>query len=149
MLYISFKCTEQTVCAVDAYFNFNYSEEWLDDELVKHMILDVDKSTVISSRCIESPVLGQIPVTQISGGVKALILLLKEPELEIWATACGDNCAKWIIEISKLHDIHIVLEHVMEFPADFEAVCVDNNKSINNLDDYWGCVLDAFGTLEN
>lgn len=141
MLYISFNSTDKTIQAVDAYFNFNYEEEWLNDPLVKEMVLDVDKSMILSPYCVESPVLGQIPITLISGGVKALILMLKEHELEVWATACGDNCAKWIIEISKIHDIHIVLEHIMQFPYDFNAICTDNNMTINTLDDYRRCAL--------
>lgn len=149
MLNISFEMKPETIWNVDAYFNFNYLEEWFEDDLVKKMIEDVDKSKVLSPNCIESPVLGQIPPTSLSGGVKALILMLKEPELEIWATACGDNCAKWILEIGKQQDICIVLRHVMEFDCDFDAVCTDTGEEIHTLNDYWGCVLDAFHTSEN
>ena len=141
MLYISFKSKPSTIESVDVYFNYNYEDEWFDDPMVKEMVKDVDKSDVVSQQCVVSPVLGAIPVTKISGGVKALILLLKDPSLEIWATACGDNCAKWIIEISKLHDIHIVLEHIMQFPYDFVAMCEDTGEQIDCLDDYRRCVL--------
>lgn len=58
------------------------------------MVLDVDKSEVLSPYCIQSPVLGQIPPTGLSGRVKALIMALKT-DWEIWATACGNNCAKY------------------------------------------------------
>lgn len=44
---------------------------------VKEMIRAVDKSEVLSSHAIESPVLGIIPTTRLSGGVKALILIYK------------------------------------------------------------------------
>jgi len=37
------------------------------------MIKDVDKSDVVGSRVIDSPVLGSISVRDISGGVKTLI----------------------------------------------------------------------------
>ena len=60
-----------------------------------------------------------IAPTMISGGVKALILMLKE-DFIIWGTACGDNCSKWIIEIAKQKDFTICLEHVMNFPEEFE-----------------------------
>ncbi len=39
------------------------------------MIKDVDKSTVIAPRIIESPVLGAITPRELSGGVKTLILI--------------------------------------------------------------------------
>lgn len=143
MLFISFAESDETVRNVDSYFDFNYLDEWLMDEMVKEMIKEVDKSDVISANCIQSPVLGQIPPTKLSGGVKALILLLKQPELEIYATACGDNCAKWILKISELHDIHIVLKHVMRFNCDFDAYCTDTNTKISSLDDYRRCVIEC------
>jgi hypothetical protein len=37
------------------------------------MILDVDKSVVVSSHLIDSPVLGPISPKELSGGVKTLI----------------------------------------------------------------------------
>lgn len=51
---------------------------------------------------IESPVLGLISVKEISGGVKTLMLLAFDQSGRIFnASACGDNCAKWILKIGK------------------------------------------------
>lgn len=55
----------------------------------------------------------------------------------IWATACGDNCAEWIIRISEKQDLHIMLSHIMEFPRDFDAICVDNGRRITTVDEYY------------
>ena len=77
MLSIRWGTTEDTVELVESVFDNNYEEEWLDDLLVKEMVLDVDKSEILSPYCIQSPVLGQIPPTGLSGGVKALIMALK------------------------------------------------------------------------
>lgn len=117
MLNILFGSSEDTIIAVDAVFNNNYEEEWLNDTLVKEMVLDIDKSEILSPYCIQSPVLGQISPRDLSGGVKALILSLKT-DMEIWATACGDNCAKWFLKIGEIKDIVISLEHFMKFPTD-------------------------------
>lgn len=114
MLNIRFGAVDDTITYVDGFFDSDYEDEWLEDPLVQEMILDIDKSKVISPDCITSPVFGQIPPTRLSGGVKALILMLKTDE-EIWATACGDNCAKWITRIAQLKDLTICLEHFMDF----------------------------------
>lgn len=114
MLNIRFGSTENTITDVDNYFDFEYEDEWLEDPLVKEMILDVDKSEVLDSGVIKSPVLGLIPPTELSGGVKALILMLKTDE-EIWATACGDNCSKWITKIAEMKELTISLEHFLDF----------------------------------
>lgn len=142
MLYITLKKSKDVLMFVDNYFNLNYDDAWLADPFVQKMILDVDGSKVINNEIIDSPVLGMISPTELSGGVKALILMLKENRV-VWATACGDNCAKWIIEISKKKDITICLSHIMEFPFDFSAICIDNDVTINTIDDYRGCVLEC------
>lgn len=136
MLYISYKEPENMIWNSKTYFDNTYADAWFDDPIVKQMVQDVDKSTVISAHCVESPILGGIPVTKISGGVKALILMYKRPDLTIWATACGDNCAEWILKLSEMQDVHIVLEHLMHFPRDFEAICTDNNLHIKSVREY-------------
>lgn len=142
MLYITFKKSDDVIMGVDGYFNFNYEDEWLSDPVVKQMVLDIDNSEVISNGAIKSPVLGIISPTALSGGVKALILMLKTNRV-IWATSCGDNCAKWIIEISKQKDLFICLSHFMQFPYDFDAICTDTNTEIHTLDDFRGCELEC------
>jgi len=115
MLSIRWGTTEDTIELVESVFDNNYEEEWFNDPLVQEMVLDVDKSKVLSPHCIESPVLGQIPPSGLSGGVKALILALKT-DWEIWATACGNNCAKWFLKIGELKDLTISIEHYFRFP---------------------------------
>lgn len=123
---------------VDTFFNNQYKYEWLQDDLVKEMILDVDKSEVESPECIKSPVLRQIPPTKLSGGVKALILMkyLDEAEGIVNASACGDNCARWILKMSESLNITINLNHIMDFGnVDFEAKILNDNSIVNNMRD--------------
>lgn len=129
MLNIYFGANPDMVIDVDAEFDACYEDEWFDDPLVKEMIRDVDKSEVISANLIQSPVLGPISPSLISGGVKALILMLKK-DFIIWGTACGDNCSKWIVEIAKYKDFTICLENVMMFPKEFEPIKILNNGNI-------------------
>lgn len=83
-------------------FNNTYDDEWITDPLTVEMIRDVDKSKVVAPHLIESPVLGPISVKEISGGVKTLILMAFDDTGKIFnASACGDNCAKWILKIEE------------------------------------------------
>ena len=61
------------------------------------------------------------------------ILMLKGCDRIVWATACGDNCAKWILEIAKQKDLTICLSHIMEFEEDFERYCIDNHLSVQDI----------------
>ena len=128
-----------TVSLVDSYFESNFEPEWLDDSLVKQMVLDVDKSVVLAPYCIDSPVLGQISPFMLSGGVKALILMFKT-DYVINASMCGDNFSKWIFKISENKDLEIDLEHIMYFddiPADkFRAFLINKNIMLNSYVDY-------------
>ncbi len=103
------------------------------------MIEDVDKSTVIGPRVIDSPVLGSISTKELSGGVKTLILMRFDESGKIFnASACGDNCAKWIVEIANKKDLTINLHHVMDFSdcKDFKAEMVNTGKIVNSYSEY-------------
>lgn len=56
------------------YFDNQYEDEWIIDKLSIEMIKDMDKVDVISTRLIDSPILGLISVKELSGGVKTLML---------------------------------------------------------------------------
>ena len=120
----------------DARFNVEYNPEWMDDELVKDMVLDVDKTTVIKGSYLESPVLGPISPKQLSGGTKALILMYKMPQLFIRGGACGNNCSKWILEIAKRQDIRISLGYPMHFEGEFTATIENSNTVVHNMEEF-------------
>ena len=78
-----------------------YEAEWFESDPARKVVKDIDNYDVLSGDYINSPVLGQIPPERLSGGVKPLLLMLNEPEKIFNASTCGDNCAKWILEIGK------------------------------------------------
>ncbi len=124
MLTIRAGLSEDTIDYIDSYFKNNYEDDWLDDPLVKEMVLDIDHSVLESPHKVVTPVLGDISPLDLSTGVKALILMYKEPTNEFWATACGDNCAKWIRKFGDEFNITISLEHFMNF-GDNSFLCKD------------------------
>ena len=97
MLNIYFGDMEEAIYNPAVYFKNTYQDSWITNERSKAMIKDVDKSTVIAPRIIESPVLGAITPRELSGGVKTLILIDQVPNKVFNASTCGDNCAKhWL-----------------------------------------------------
>lgn len=143
MLYINFGSLPNEIRHASPYFDIYYEPEWLSDELNKQMILDVDKSKVIAENIIESPLLGTIPPQWLSGGVKCLILMNSENEGNIFnASNCGDNCSKWIREISKKQDLVITLHHYMVFNyedqknPEFHAKILNSNREIFTIQEY-------------
>ena len=115
MLNIFYGDMKEAVYNTAAYFKYDYEDSWIIDPFVKEMIQDVDRSTVLDSGVIDSPVLGKIPPTGLSGGVKTLILVKFEKDKIFNASTCGDNCAKWLLKIAASEDRTINLHHLMEF----------------------------------
>lgn len=133
MLTIIYGDAPESIYNTSVYFKNTYDAEWLESDLAKEMIKNVDHSEVVNGECIISPVLGQIPPERLSGGVKTLLLILNEPDRIFNASTCGDNCAKWILEIGKHKDITINLRHMMNFGKDTKfEVLVKNGGEITH-----------------
>jgi hypothetical protein len=134
MLTIYFGYMPEAVFNTAVYFKNAYEDEWITDPLARKMILDVDKSVVLDSAVIDSPVMGKIPPTALSGGVKTLILIKNEPLKIFNASTCGDNCAKWILKLGQDMDITINLRHLMDFGEDdFEIRIMNTNQIVHNM----------------
>lgn len=135
MLSIYLGQMDEAIYYPPVYFDNQYEDEWITEPLTIEMIEDVDKSEVVSSHLIESPVLGPISVKEISGGVKTLILMAFDETQKVFnASACGDNCAKWILEIAKRKDLTINLRHIMNFgKEDFEIKILNTGEMVHNM----------------
>ena len=120
------------------YFDNQYEDEWITNPFSVEMISDIDKSTVIGPHLIDSPVLGPISTKELSGGVKTLILLKFDTSGKVFnASACGDNCAKWVLRIANERDLTINLRHVMDFGDNtFEAKILNSGDFVHNMSEF-------------
>lgn len=120
------------------YFDNMYEDEWITDPLSKAMIKDVDQSDVIGSHLIESPVLGPISPKELSGGVKTLMLMAFDENDKVFnASACGDNCAKWILKIGQKKELTINLYHIMNFGEEpFEAEILNTGQVVHTMPEF-------------
>lgn len=138
MLNIYLGNMEEAVYHPPVYFDNRYEDEWITDELTKAMIKDVDNSEVISAHLIDSPVLGPISVKQLSGGVKTLILIAFDKSGKVFnASACGDNCAKWILQLAEDWELTINLRHIMDFgEGAFTAKILNTGSVVHNMQEF-------------
>ena len=130
MLNIFYGNMPEAVYNTAAYFKYDYEDSWIVDSFVKEMILDVDRSTVLDSGVIDSPVLGKIPPLGLSGGVKTLILVKFDTEKIFNVSTCGDNCAKWLLKIAQQEDRTVNLRHLMYFGPDPFTIRILNTNQI-------------------
>ena len=146
MLHIIFGSSENEIFNPPVYFDNQFEDEWITDELSKRMIKDVDRSAVIGPHLIESPFLGPIPPERLSGGVKTLILMAFDDSGNIFnATACGDNCAKWIVEIADSKDLTITLHNIMSFKdLPFHAIIKNTGEELTDYASYVRAAITEF-----
>lgn len=134
MLNIFYGKMSEAIFNTAVYFKNAYEDDWITDPMAKEMIRDVDKSVVLDSAVIDSPVMGKIAPTALSGGVKTLILIKNEPDKIFNASACGDNCAKWILKMADEQDITINLRHLMDFgEGEFTIHILNTNQIVHSM----------------
>ena len=129
--------TENYIYDTALYFDNVFQDKWITSDLGKAIIKDVDKSDVISAHVIESPVLGAITPTELSGGVKTLLLMAFDNSKIFNASTCGNNCAKWILKLGQDKKLLINLRHVMDFGTDDFKIKVTNTDTIvHNMSEF-------------
>lgn len=114
----------------DLFFDNTYEDAWLEDLQSKQMVKDIDHSELIGPNLVISPILGSIPVSRLSGGVKTLIQISHDPEHIYNASACGDNCAAWLLKLGDEKDVLVRLGHLMHFANEPFAIQIANNGEI-------------------
>ena len=136
MLNIIFGKIDNVIFNTSVFFKNSYEESWLLEKETQQMILDIDKSKVLGNGAIESPVLGIISPTSLSGGVKTLILISHISDKIFNASNCGNNCASWLLKIGKEKNVTINLRHLMNFgDGCFELNIVNKNKIVRSMDE--------------
>ena len=134
MLNIYFGDMPEAIYNTEVYFKNTYQDQWLCDDFAKRVIKGVDKSEVLDTHLIKSPVLGLIPPVMLSGGTKTLLLIKNNPDMVFNASTCGDNCAKYILEIARQQDITINLRHIMRFGTHFKVRVLNEDVIVDNME---------------
>ena len=133
MLYIHLgEFKNEYIIDVDLQFNIFKEISWFEDNFVKNVIREIDKSEVVKGEYIESPVWGGMSPEKLSSGCKAVILMKFYPQRVIYATRCGDNCVRSILSLAQQQDVHILLHHCMKFPDSFQAIMYDSGKEVTS-----------------
>ena len=136
MLNIYFGNMPDAIYNTEVYFQNVYDDEWITDDFAREVIKKVDKSEVLDSQAIKSPVLGIIAPERLSGGTKTLLLMKNMPQMVFNASTCGDNCARFILKLAKDNDITINLRHIMNFgKTKFTAKILNDGAVVSGMEE--------------
>ncbi len=134
MLSVFYGNMPEAIFNTAVYFKNTYEDAWIIDPVAREMILDIDQSVVLDGGVIDSPILGKIPPLCLSGDVKTLILIKNVPDKIFNASACGDNCAGWILKLAENTDLTINLRHLMDFgPEDFCLKILNTGQVVHSM----------------
>jgi hypothetical protein len=87
--------------------------------------------------------LGAIPTERLSGGVKTLILMKFDSDHIFNASACGDNCAPWILRFGQEKDLTIRLGYLMNFGKEsFDIEIVNLHRIVHSMKELNEAVMD-------
>ncbi len=137
MLNIFFGDMPEAIYNTSVYFDNTYDESWFEDDFARRVIKKIDKSDVIDSGAIDSPVLGIIPPERIAGGTKTLLLIKNCHDQVFNASTCGDNCSDFLLELAEKENITINLRHIMKFNRKrFKAFILNTNSFISSYSEY-------------
>ncbi|MDR1644157.1 MAG: DUF4869 domain-containing protein [Clostridiales bacterium] len=131
-----------SVYDMDVAFEYYQEDGWFTDPYVIGMVKDVDKTELISHRLAYDYMGDPMNPRELSGGVKALILLYMIDNIIIDGNMMGNNCARWILDIGKRRDCYITLCYFLNFEEgiksddDFECRLLNVDKVIKSFDEY-------------
>ena len=79
MLRIHFGSLPKEIYNTEVYYENQYDKEWVMDEFARRVIRDIDASEVLSPDVISNDIFGSFASTELSAGVKTLLLIKNMP----------------------------------------------------------------------
>ena len=128
MLRIHFGFHPDEIYNTEMFYANQYDRNWVLDPFARRVIADIDASEVIGPDLIQNDIFGSFDSTELSAGVKTLLLIRNMPNKIFNISNCGDNCAKYLLELGKERDIKVTLHHAMDFGTDFAVKVINNGK---------------------
>lgn len=119
-----------------SWFDNQGGRHFITGDFERELILDIDKSTVISENVLENPMFGGISSKQISTTSKTAILVKNQPQYIFNGSRMGDNAAPWLLKIGDMQDVTIRLGYLMKFPEPFKIYIVNSGKIVTTWKDY-------------
>lgn len=99
MLSIYFGHLDDELGIADGWFDNQLDDKYYCTEFSKRVVSEIDNSEIINENMVVSPVLGGIPITDISSGSKGLIIM-KYTDRMVNLVSLGDNCIPLLLEIA-------------------------------------------------
>lgn len=136
---------------VSRLFNPNYSDDWLETDLARRLISEVDHVELSSDKTVRQSLWERyLRPEDLCGGTKAILVIANTPFL-ISMLMMGENCYKYLFEVAKYQDKRVGLtSYCLPEDSDFSgtvALLENTGDLIRNsaeFDDAYGKVRELF-----
>lgn len=128
MLRIYFGNLPDEIYNTGMFYENQYDKNWVMDDFAREVIRDIDDSEVVSPDVIKNDIFGSFPSTELSAGVKTLLLIQNMPNKIFNISNCGNNCAKYLLRLAENRDIKVTLHHAMDFGNDFSVKVINDRR---------------------
>lgn len=128
MLRVNYGFRDDEIYDTETYYRNQYDKSWVLDPFAKKVIADIDASEVIGADEIRNDIFDTFSSKDLSAGVKTLLLMKNQPKKIFNISNCGDNCAKYILELATERDITVCLHHYMNFGDKFAIRVINEGK---------------------
>lgn len=140
-LYANYVMLYKKYFLLDSRSGFRSNPSWFTPEAIK-CITDIDGNEYIGDGVSKSKYLGILSPQQLSGGCKALIYAMANPDEVVLLDYCGQNCAHILNEISKTKDLtmaysgsHFVFEDTQQIH------CMEHDCNVVGMRGYYDYLL--------
>lgn len=114
MLYMDYNIPVDDIATPSALYDTIYEKSWFDDPEVIRIAETIDRVTHVEADIFESSVLGRIVSTELSGGVKTVILAYmgETNDCALPLSWLGENCLPVLGSLKIKHDVTFVADSV-------------------------------------
>lgn len=128
MLRIYFGSLPDEIYNTEMFYENQYDRNWVIDDFASEVIREIDDSQVVAPDMIQNDIFGTFSSTELSAGVKTLLLIRNMPNKTFNISNCGDNCAKYLLQLAEARDIKVTLHHAMDFGTSFSVKVINEGK---------------------
>ena len=144
MLKVYFGTLNDALSSGNGYFDNWIDEDCIETDFGKKIIKEIDGGDVYDKNLIVSKVLGGIPPERLSGGTKALFVLMFSNKV-VKLSAMGDNCLPYLYDISLVKNITVCTDSyrpIFDNSGLSDVYVINSNKIVHSKSEFFNEFVD-------
>ena len=133
--YDSFLTESNYIINPGLWFNSQFYEDFLRDEISQNIVRDIEGAEIIQD-VIRHPVYGSYSPEDLATTTKTLLLIHNRPEFFYNGAMLGENAAKWIQHLAVDKDVHLRIGYLIPFSQPINMRVVNDGSLVSSEKEY-------------